>query len=348
MAVGQGALLGGLSYVAIGRESTFGTYSTCTTGMEFTSLSLKANQEDKIIESVQTNRTYGKQMRLGRVVEGDCEFYFGPQNANCNYLLQNAFGGGTITSATATGETAGGGAFTHTVDIHNFVATYSSLCINTRKGDAIGGKLFLYSGLRVNEFGFKSELDDGLMCTASLIGKDVTTTGTDVESVIAGSTFSQAPLSFVSGRVSVEGSIASLTTTSFWHVQSMEFKIKNNLKSERRIGTDTVDILPPGMATFDLSVKMRFDTTTAFDAMKSNSQFACEFEFLGATLTGSTIREGVKLQFPRVYIKDAGDPEIGGPDELLTSDVTFSVLRELTTTGYAVRALVTNLAANYA
>lgn len=347
MAVGQGALLGGLSYIAVGRETTFGTYNTCTAAIECLSFSLKTSQEDKILESIQSSRTYGKQMRLGRKVEGDAEFYFGAQNAPCNYLLQNAFGGGTITSATATGETASGLAWTHTVSLNNFVNTYSSLCINSRKGDSSNGKLFLYSGLRVNELSFKAELDDALICTASMIGKDSTTTGTDVESVIAGTSFTQNPLSFINGRLSVESALASLTTSSFWHIQSMEFKVKNNLKSERRIGTDTVDILPPGMAMFDLQAKVRFDTTTAYDAMKANTQFACEFEFLGSTLTGSAIREGLKIQMPRVFIKDAGEPEISGPDEILTSDVTFSVLRELTTTGYAVRALVTNLTASY-
>jgi 4-diphosphocytidyl-2C-methyl-D-erythritol kinase len=40
----------------------------------------------------------------------------------------------------------------------------------------------------------------------------------------------QAPLSFISGRVSVETTTAGLTSTSSWCVQSMEFKISNNLE----------------------------------------------------------------------------------------------------------------------
>lgn len=348
MSVGQGALLGGLSYVAIGRETTYGTYSTCTAGIEFLSMSLKNMQEDKILETIDNNRSYGKQIRLGKKVEGELEFYFGPQNDACNYLLHNAFGGGAVSSATATGETAGGGAFTHTVSLNNFTATYSSLCINSRKGDAASGKVFEYSGLRVNEFTVKAELDDALVVTAALIGKDASVTSNTVDASIAGSTILQNPLSFVNGRFSVESSFSGLTTTSYWHVQSMEFKLNNNLKSERRIGTDTVDRLPPGMATFDLTCKIRFDTTTAYDAMIANTAFSAEFEFLGTTMSSSAVREGIKIQFPRVYIKDAGDPEISGPDDLLTSDVKFTVMRELTASGYAVRALVTNKTASYA
>jgi hypothetical protein len=59
-------------------------------------------------------------------------------------------------------------------------------------------------------------------------------------------------LNFSDGRISVEAdSIGAVTTTSFWHVQSCEFGIANNLKSDsasRRIGTDTLDVLPPGIA----------------------------------------------------------------------------------------------------
>lgn len=51
---------------------------------------------------------------------------------------------------------------------------------------------------------------------------------------------------------------------------------------------------------------------------------------------------------PNLRVTDAGDPEIGGSGELLSSTVTFAVLRDPTTSGYAVRAVVTNGTASYA
>jgi hypothetical protein len=70
---------------------------------------------------------------------------------------------------------------------------------------------------------------------------------------------------------------------------------------------------------------------------------SAEFEFLGATLAGSSVRKGIKFVFPKVYIKDAGDPEIGGPEEILVSEIAFDVLRDASSTGgYAVTAIVTN------
>jgi hypothetical protein len=349
MAVGQGALVGNLSYIALGRETTYGTYNTCTAGINVLSASLKTMKETKVLEEIQTSRTNSNFIQLGKTIEASVEAHFSPRNAACNYLLQNAFGGGAVTSATATGDTVGAASFQHTIDINNFLTTYSSLCINTRKGDATNGKVFQYDGLRVNDFTLNAELDEPLKMSVSLTGRDSTSTANDVSSVL--STNSQVPLSFVNGRFSVETSTGALTTTSYWHVQSFEFKVSNNLSSDansRRIGSDVLQVLPAGMANFELKASLRFDTTTAHDAMLNGTRLAAEFYFAGPTLSGSTLRESIKLTMPYVIVSDSGDPEIGGPNEVLTSEVSFAVLRDPTTSGYAVKAVVINDTASYA
>lgn len=349
MAVGQGSLMGDLSYLAIGRETTYGTYATSTAGLNFLSASLRALKETKILEEIQTSRTNSNSIQLGKVIEGDVEFYFSPMNAASNYLLHNAFGGGPITSATATGETAGGGGFQHTVNIANFDQTYSSLSINLRKGESSGAKIFEYSGLRVNEMSFVAEIDEPLIANCGLVGKDVTLTTNDVSSSLT--TSNQLPLSFVNGRFSIETSTGALTTTSFWHVQNVEFKISNNLNSDsaaRRIGSDTLQVLPAGLAQFELKCSIRFDTSTAFDAMMAGTRLAGEFFFQGDTMSGSVARESIKFSFPNLRVSDAGDPEIGGPNEMLTSEVVFAVLRDPTSGGYAVQAVVVNNTSSYA
>lgn len=88
--------------------------------------------------------------------------------------------------------------------------------------------------------------------------------------------------------------------------------------------------------------------TTAYDAMLAGTRLSGEFQFQGDTLTGSNLREGLKITLPNLRVTDAGDPEIGGSGELLSSTVTFAVLRDPTTSGYAVRAVVTNGTASYA
>lgn len=343
MSVGQGSVLGALSYLAVGRETTFGTYTTCTAGLDFLSSSLKTLKENKILESIERSRTYSKRIHMGKKTEGEVEFYVFPLYTATGYILQNAFGG-TVTSATATGETAGGGAFTHTFNIGAMDQSYTSLCVNLRKGETSSGKIFEYSGVRINEISFTSELDEALKCSMGLVCKDSSQTSNTVDGAL---TFTAAsPLSFENGRISVESSFASLTSTSFWHVQSCEFTLNNSIKSEneaRRIGSDVPAILPVGVMSFTLNMTVRFDTTTAYSAMLNATQLYAELEFLGPTMSGSAVRQGLKFQFQKLIVTDAGDPEIGGPDEILTSEIVFHVLRDdSSATGYACRALLTN------
>ena len=348
MSVGDGALIGGLSYVAIGRETTLGTYNTCTAFLPCLSSGLSLKRDNKILEQIERSRTYSQRTVQMEKIDGPMEFYFQPQLDACAWILQNAFVG-TVTSATATGETAGGAAYTHTFNVGDVYQSYPSLCVNIRKGPASGGKVFQYGGIRVNEIGFSAEINEALKCNVGLVGINATA-GSDVHTTTMQTATSA--LSFVDGRFSVEANYASLTSSSFWHVQSVEFGWNNNLKSDAasgRIGSANLVVLPAGMATFTLKAKIRFDTTTAWDAMRNATKLACQLEFQGPTCSTSIIRQGLKVNFPVVYVHMAGEPSIGGPNEMLTSDVEFHVLRQDdTTAGFACQALLTNNKSSYA
>lgn len=350
MSVGQGSLEGYASYLAIGRETTFGTGVTTTAEFNFLTAAMKTIKETKTIEQVETSRTYSKNFRTSKIVEGEIESYAYAEQAGFQYLLQNAFGG-TITTATATSETTGGLAFTHSYVIGDMGGTYKSLSFNHRKGQSSSAQIFEYSGIRVNEANFTAEIDDALKCSFSLMAKDSTQTSNDVASALY-TTTSCEPLTFVEGRISVEaGTLSDITTTSFWHVQTVEFGIANNLKGDtgsRRIGSDTLDVLPVGIAGFTLNLTMRFDTTTAYDMMLNDTDVAVQLNFEGSTLTGSNQKRGMKFNFPKVKIMDSGDPEIGGPDEQLTSQVVCMVYRDVSSAGgYAMQGEVTNLTSSY-
>lgn len=350
MAVGQGAVLSMFSYYGFGRETVFGTGVTSTAGLKVISSSLKVEKENKVLEQIERNRVYSQRIGLGKVVSGEMEFYVDPDCSAVNYILQNAFGG-AITSATATGETAGGLGFLHTYAVGSIQdASYTSLSLNHRKGDSTNGQVFEYIGGRVNQVQLMAELDEALKMNAEIIFKDVTMTSNDIESALVGD--QSTTISFVGGRFSVEGTFASLTASSFWHVQGFNLTINNNLKSDaesRRIGSDVLSVLPSGVANIQVTCQIRWDTTTAIDAMLAGTKYSLELEFQGDTMAGSAVKRGIKLQMPVVYVNTAGDPEIGGPDEILTSEVVFDVLRDISSsTGYAIKALVTNLTSSYA
>jgi len=350
MAVGDSAIISALSYLAFGRETTFKTYNTAAAGLDVLSSSFKTMKENKILEEISTTRTYGKRISTMKKIEGSFEAYAYAESTALAYIMENAFGA-NITTATATGETAGGSALTHTFSIGNFEDTYTSLCVNHRKGGSATAFIYQYNGVRVNELSFNAEVDEALKMNASVMIIDETNTSNDVASVLT--TLENQPLSFVNGRVSVvAGTLGAITTTAYWHVQSFELGMANSLKGDAesgRIGSDVLDVLPHGIAQFTFNVTMRFNTTTAYDGMLAETKFAADLEFTGDTLGTSIIPRGLKFRLPELYISDAGDPEISGPDGVLTSEVQFHVLRdESSAGGYAIKAELTNDVSSYA
>lgn len=349
MAVGDSALLGGLSYVAVGRETVSGTYNTCTAALDVISAGLVGVQENKIIEQIERSRTFSKRIQQMRMVDGGISFYYAPDVLACNYILQNAFFG-TVTTATVTGETTGGGGFQHTFEIGNVEQSYPSLCFNIRKGPVTTGRVFQYSGVKVNEITFQSSINEPLKVDINVMGMDTTQTSNDVASALT--VTSAQLLSFVNGRLSVESNFASLTTSSFWHIDSVEFGWNNNIKGDAasgRIGSATRTVLPLGTVAFNLKAKLRFNTTTAYDAMRAATELSAQLEFLGDTITGSVARRGIRFNFPSVFITNAGEPSISGPNEVLTSDVEFHVMRDdSSANGYAVQAVVYNTTSSFA
>jgi len=344
MSVGDGEIKTALSYIAFGRESTFKTYNTAAAGLDVLSSAFKTTKENKILEEITTTRTYAKRISTSKKIEGSIEAYAYAESTALAYLLQNAFGG-TITTSVVSAAVA----FTHEFAVGNFDQANSSLCINHRKGDSGSAYVFEYNGVRINEFSIVSEIDEALKMNVGAIVVDSTQTSNDVASVL--STADYQPLSFVNGRISIETSAAAITTTSYWHVQSMELGLANSLKGDAesgRIGSDVLDVLPAGIASFSLNVTMRFNTLTAYNAMINETQLAGAFEFLGDTLTGATTRRGLKFDAPKLYIADGGDPEVSGPDGILTSEVVFHVLRdESSAGGYALKAELTNDVSSY-
>lgn len=350
MAVGDSAIITSLSYLAIGRETTFKSYNTAAAALDVLSTSFKTMKENQILEEITSKRTYGKRIGLMKTIEASIEAYAYSESTALAYIMENAFGS-DIVSATATGETAGGSAFTHTFSIGNFDESYTSLCVNHRKGDSSNGFVYEYSGIRVNELSFSAEIDDALKFNSSLMIVDSTQTSNDVSSVL--STLEHEPLSFVNGRVSVvAGTLGAITTTAYWHIQSFELAMNNSIKGDTdsgRIGSEVLDVLPPGIASFTFNATLRFNTLTAYNAMLNETKMAAEIEFTGETLGTSVIPRGLKFKLPELYISDAGDPEVSGPDGVLTSEVVFHVLRdESSSSGYALQAELTNDVSTYA
>lgn len=356
MSNGSLANVGYASYLMVEREKTFKTYNCSTTSkpLAFTKAKFIVEKDSKNLDEISSQRTLANRVGLGKKVSGDVSFYMAADSDACQYLLQNAMGGGvsggTIISATAAGDTVGAGVFEHVVSIANFDLTYSSLCFNHRKGDGTNGKIWAYQGFRIDGFSLKAKLDDSLMADVKMLGSDATVGAADLSASISNSN-AQTPLDFVGMSFSVDGSLGSITAASFWHVQSIDFGITNKLKadaSSRAIGSDVVEVLSPGLCSQTLKVEMRFDDLTAYNAMLAQTQMAAQLKFLGSTITGSKLQQMIQVDLPKVFIKNAGDPEVGGPDDVLKCSVEFDILRDIsTTTGYAMKITTRNKTSAY-
>ena len=349
--LGSGQIQAVGSYLGVGRETTWGTYATCTAGLDFFTFSLTKKKEGKILEEMVRNssRTYMSRIQTSVMVDGEVGFYVRPQQEASNYLIQQAFGG-TVSNATV----SAGASYIHTLSIGDMVnntnsasTAYQGLSLNARKGSSVDGKIFEYHGVRVNELTFSAEIDEALKASCAVMAKDSTTLSNDVAT---GLTYSDGgPLTFCNAVVAVELTTTSLGTTNFWHVQSAEFGIVNNLKADadsRRLGSCVLDVLPPGVANYKLTLNMRFDTITAYNYLMDATKLSAQLYFEGVTLPSSTLKEYIQFNFPAIYVNSGAEPEIGGPDEILKSALEFHILCD-SATGYALQATMQNGTATY-
>ena len=350
ISIGSSQIMAMNSYCGLGKETSWGTGVTCTNQLFFESASITKKQNSKILEEIVrgSSRAYTDRVLTSVMVDGELTGNFRADEDSCILLLGNALGG-AITSSTVSAASC----FLHTINIGDMQnntntagAAFQGISINLKKGGT-DGKVFEYIGCRVNELMFTAEIDEPLKFSATLIGKDATLTTNDISSVMTNTTCD--PLMFSGGRISIELTTTSLATAASWHVQSIEFGISNNLKSDteaREIGSDTLSILPPGVANITLNCSMRFDTTTAWSAMMAGTKYSAQLEFVGATISGAGSKQYLQLNFPKIYIREGAEPEIGGPDEILKTDLVFDVLCD-SVTGYAMNALVQNGTASY-
>ena len=65
MADGANALLGGLSYLSVGRESATGTYNTATAGLEVLSATFKTTKELQVLEEINAILNVEKKLLFG-------------------------------------------------------------------------------------------------------------------------------------------------------------------------------------------------------------------------------------------------------------------------------------------
>jgi hypothetical protein len=347
MAIGDGYSLNWKSALGVAKETTWGTFQTATAFLEFNSESLDRKLEEKILQGINSQREAFKRILTTETVDGTIEADLNVGSDALVNLLKQAMGG-TVSSA----QIAATGAYTHTLrvgDMENNKSTSTAtgdmkgLTIQARKGDYV----FSYQGMKVDSFTIKAESGSPVMVTFSLVGKTATLT-TALSTTV---TYTDAlPMIFHGVTVVKASSIGAITTTATQETyQSFELTVNNNImKDIRQLGQRTVSHLPQGGLNVSLKFAQRMDTTTAYNVWTSETSTAfgiyLDSNYSVGTSGGSTY--SMFIGVPNAKL-NYSIPKVGGRDGILTHELSYTCLRENTTTSYAVQMIVNNATTSY-
>lgn len=342
MAVGDGAKIAVNSYIAVGKESAWGTYASATTAVEALSCSFKTEIDSMKLDQIGGNRGFSHRVTLGRKVGGSLEQYLHPQESVL--MVANALGGHIVTSSTTTS------ANVHSLTAGNFDTTPSiGLSFNVRKGET---HVWRYSGGRVNTMKITGKVGEPIQASYEFLFKDSTQLTDDIASTLSIS--SVRPFTFVGGVFRYSSTeVLAATTTAQEPIQSFELSIKNNIKSDsdaRSLGTALVDVLPPTRREVELKIQNRFDTTTTYSRFIQATQGSVELYFTGDYISGTAGPVyAMTIRLPKVFNK-TGDTEISGPGDILKTDIEFDCLLDapgITTTTRDIGVTFVNNTAAY-
>jgi len=314
--------LGWASGLLISEETTYGTFVTGTSFIEFNTESLKNNRDEIPIDAINSQRGRTKRLTGGYTVEGPLEFPFNVAEDGNVILLKQAMGG-TVSSATITA-----GAYNHTIyagDMENNAATATasdvkSLSVSVRRGASSSSlNVFNFYGGRVNNITIKGEIGAPVVVSADMIFQGSSTTATSPAASFA----NILPLNFSGIEIQTGDSIGNVSTEYF---TGFELAISNNLNGDQRsLGSRNITVLPPQNRDVTLKLMQRFDTLTSYDRFIQNTLTAikiiCDAE---QTITAGGSTYSMVIDVPEAYY-NSNSPEVGGPD-VLTHEVDLSAL----------------------
>ena len=341
MPVGSGTTLGWGALLGFGEETVLGTRVTATSFMEFRSESFAKTIEEEKLESLGTGRASARRVQKGVDVKGSLTYDFHPMDGI--KILKQALMG-TVTS----GQIATTGAFNHTMTVGDLSGiTQKGLSFEIKKSSDTT-TAFMFYGCRVNTFKLSAAIGQPIKTDVSFIGYDGTT------GAFATTTATYSPIRpflFMDGTFLIDGTPASLTSTSSENIISFELQINNNLQADasaRSLGTALLTALPPGRREVSLKITQRFDTTTAWDRFRLGTAASIRLRFItDVTISNAATTYSCLIDLNKVYYNSAV-PMVSGPG-ILTHDVDISSISDtVTSAGTDMTVSLTNTTTSYA
>jgi hypothetical protein len=330
MAIGDGSQAAVRSYVAVAKETAFGTYATCTTAVEVISCGFRTNIKTMKLDTLSTNRGSSRRVQLDKEVAGTIETYAHPVESP---LIFGAALGGSITSTIVST-----GVYSHVFEAGNFTNTLASLSFNVRKGDT---QVWQYQGGRVNSLKLTANVGEPLKLSADFVFKDSSTLTNDVSAVL--SLTSYIPWTFVHGTFTYSATAQKVT--------GFELSIDNGLKSDkdaRALGQNTLVVLPATRREIGFKITQRFDTTATWASFMEMTSGAVQLVFTSTDSLSSSNFPKLTIDMPKVGMRSP-DPELKGSGDIIMSDIEYDVMVDnpMTSTGYDIKFTVVNNVALY-
>jgi hypothetical protein len=209
---------------------------------------------------------------------------------------------------------------------------------NVRKGDT---HTWHYQGGRVDNLKLSAKVGEFVKMSCEFIFKDSTMLTDNIATAL--SVTSVSPFVYVDGVFRyAETEAKADTTTAEERIQGFELSIKNNLEPCREFGTDVLRTLPGKKRDVQLKISQHFDTTTTYNRFIQATQGSVELRFVGDSITAEHNNE-LEIRLPKVF-QNSSDPELGGPDEIVSSEITYDILVDspATTTGRDIGVTIKN------
>lgn len=338
MAVGDGAKATVHSYVALSRETTYGTYASATTAVECLSLGFRTDIKSEKIPALSRSRDYVRRVQLEKEVKGSLEQY--AHSRESVLLFGNALGGPLVTTSLT-------GGYIHSISAGNFDTSTAilGLSFNVRKGDT---HVWRYLGGKVNTLKLSAEVGAPIKVSYDFIFADSTQLSDDISATLSYSSI--LPFTFVGGEFRYSNSeTAAGTSTVAEPIQGFELTINNNLKDKegRKLGSRIIGVLPATRREIELTITQRWDTTTTWTRFIQATQGSVELVMTGDALTGATNSSLFKIRMPQVF-NNSPEPELKSDGDILSSEISFDVMADPSaTTQRAIGLTVQNGVATY-
>ena len=340
MTVGNDAELGVNSYVAFWKETTWGVFpatgSTNASTMEPLTIGFKTEITNQKLETISRNRGFTKRVQLDKMVAGSLEQFLHPEESVLPLAV--AMGGGIVSGSLS-------GGFIHSLSSGNFDTDAASLSFQVRKGLT---HHWQYTGGRVNNCVITANVGEPVKVAYEFMFKDSTQTGSDISGDLSIS--ATLPFTYVQGNYRYADTEASLTSTAIECITGFELAINNNLKNDataRCIGSNVLAVLPPTRRAIEFKITQRFDTLTAWNRFINNDQGSIDLFFEGQSVSAKQ-NFTCQITLPKVHV-NTPDPEVTGPNDILTPEITFDVLVDnpMTSTGRDIGISIINSTASY-